>query len=271
MTFDYDKLKSLTMTTAKSGLIEFGKNDADKWQMVKPRVARADFNEFDNLTRRLKDARMDIPADYDAKKTEEMYSAGKKIAAVSAIDDKVNQTFEVHKGNDNNYYAKSSLDPGYYKVSNDTGDGLDKSFEDFRAKKVFEFRFEDPSKITINDKTYEKQGGKTEEKWMLNGVQFDSVSMLDVFDKLRDLTATKLDTKKAGTPAWTFTVTYGDKHRVEKVVLNKDGNNWNAVREDDPGTVYVLEPANVEDVQKMVNAIKQYTPPKDEKKADKKK
>ncbi len=265
MTFDYEKLKSLVLTT-KGVAIEFGRNEDNGWKIVKPKAMRADFNEFDNLTRRLKDAKMDIPADYNAKTAEEMYAAGTKIASVHAVDEKIDQTLEVRKANDGNYYAKSSLDPGAYKVSNDTGDGLDKKPEDFRAKKVFDFGFLDPSKLQINDKTYEKTGAKETEKWTANGVQFDSISVFDIFDKLRDLSATDVSDKKTGTATLTFGVTYGDKHRTEKVVLYKDGDNWRAVRDEDPGTVYVLDAKAVGEMQKTIGAIKQYQPPKDDKK-----
>jgi hypothetical protein len=58
-------------------------------------------------------------------------------------------------------------------------------------------------------------------------------------------------------------VGYGDKGaRSEKVVISKDGNTWKAVRDDDPGTVYELAQQNVEDLQRVVGAIKQYQPPK---------
>jgi hypothetical protein len=265
MTFDSDKLKSLVLT-AKAGAVEFARNPDNAWQIVKPKVMRADALQIDDLTRRVKDAKMDIPATYDGKAVGELFAAGTKIATVHAVDEKVDQTFEVHKASDGNYYAKSSIDTGAYKVTNDTGEGLDKKADDFRAKKVFDFGFLDPTKLQINDKTYDKSGNKAEEKWTANGVQFDSITVQDVFDKLRDLTALELSEKKGGAPTLTFTVTYGDKHRVEKVVLYKDGTSWRAVRDEDPSTTYILDAKNVDEIQKTIGAIKQYQPPKDDKK-----
>ena len=53
------------------------------------------------------------------------------------------------------YYAKSSVVEGIHKVPKDLGDGLDKAIDDFRNKKVFDFGFNDPTKIEFKD------GGKT--------------------------------------------------------------------------------------------------------------
>ena len=60
-------------------------------------------------------------------------------------------------------------------------------------------------------------------------------------------------------------VTSGDSHRVEKVTINKDGDVYDAQRDDDP-TVYVLDAKAVEDLQKAVSEIKQYQPPKNDSK-----
>ena len=55
-----------------------------------------------------------------------------------------NQTLEVRKDKDKNYYAKSSAVEGVYKIASDVGDALDKSLDDFRNKKLFDFGFSDP-------------------------------------------------------------------------------------------------------------------------------
>ncbi|HYA18179.1 MAG TPA: DUF4340 domain-containing protein [Bryobacteraceae bacterium] len=263
MTFSSDKLTSIVLK-AKGPEVDFTRNPDNDWQMVKPRLMRADNLLIDDMTRRLKDARMDMGTTYNEKEANSLFEAGAHIATVTTTEDgKTVQTFEVRrvKDKDGSYYAKSNLDPNAYKVVNDIGEGLDKDAEDFRAKKVFAFGFQDPTKLTINDKTYVKGGSKTEPKWTLNGVQFDPITIEDVFDKLRDASAAELTEKKGGTPTLTFDIVYGDKNHEEKVVFNKDGTTWRAMRGDDPDTVYVVDGKVVEDIQKVVGAIKQYQPP----------
>ena len=51
---------------------------------------------------------------------------------------------------------------GVYKIASDVGDGLDKSLDDFRNKKLFDFGFSDPSKVEIKTASYTKSG----DKWM---------------------------------------------------------------------------------------------------------
>ena len=69
----------------------------------------------------------------------------------------------------------------------------------------------------------------------------------------------------AGTQAFTFAVTSGDKNRYEKVTINKDGDSYDAQRDGDP-TVYVIDSKTIDDLQKAAAAIKPFQAPKPEKK-----
>ena len=256
MTFNQNKIKSVTLA-AKGAPMEFATSPDTGWHLVKPANVRADPVQVDDLVRRLVDARLDPAASDDQIKLSEMFGAGKKVAAVTATDDRGTESMEVRKGNDNSYYAKSSAIEGYYKINNDIGDGLDKSIEDFRNKKLFDFGFGDVTKLEAGGQTYEKSG----DKWTANGVQMDPNTIQDVIDKLRDLTATKLTGNMTGVKTLALAVTSGDKHHVEKVVINKASGEWDAQREGEP-TVYVLDAKPVDELQKTIAAIKQYQPPK---------
>ena len=59
MTFDSEKLTRVELQ-AKGQTVEFGKNAANEWQMVKPRPLRADNSAVDTLVSKLKDAKMDV-------------------------------------------------------------------------------------------------------------------------------------------------------------------------------------------------------------------
>lgn len=256
LTFNQNKVKAITLT-AKGQTMEFANNTDTGWHFVKPADMRADTLQVDDLVRRLVDAKLDPVASEDQKAASEMFGAGKKIATVTATDDRGTQTMEVRLANDKNYYAKSSAVEGVYKIVNDIGEGLDKSVDDFRNKKVFDFGFNEVKKVEISGQTYEKSG----DKWTANKVQMDTDSVQAVIDKLRDLTATKLTDKPGGVKTFTFAVTSGDNNKVETVVVNREPDGWNARREGEP-TVYVLDAKAVDDLQKAIAAIKQYQPPK---------
>jgi hypothetical protein len=259
LTFNQDKLTSVTLA-GKGPAIEFGKNTAGDWQITKPKPMRADTLLVDDLVRKLKDAKMDLSA--EDKTVKEEFAKAEKVGTASTTDNVGTQTIEIHKAKDNSYYAKSSALPGnVYKVAGDLGDSFTKGTDDYRNKKLFDFGFNDPTKVEINGVAYQKSG----DKWMSGATQYDAGSLQGVIDKLRDLSATKFSEKMAGTQAFTFGVTSGDKNRYEKVTINKDGDAYDAQRDGD-ATVYVIDSKTVDELQKAAAAVKPTQAGKPEKK-----
>ncbi len=258
LSFNQNKLTSLTLS-AKGPAVEFTKSKDGDWQISKPKPMRADPLQVDDLVRKLLDTKMDLAGNYDPKDAAAKFAAGAKIASASATDNRGTQSMEVRKDKDGTYYAKSSAVDGVFKIASDIGDGLNKGVEDYRNKKVFDFGFNDPSKLEINGQAYDKSG----DKWTASGVQFDSGTLQNVIDKLRDLAATKFSEKMGGTKALTVAITAGDNHHHEQVTINKDGDAYDAQRADDP-SVYILDAKSVDDLQKAISEIKQYQPPKND-------
>jgi DNA-binding beta-propeller fold protein YncE len=254
LTFNQDKLTSVTLA-GKGPAIEFGKNATGDWQITKPKPMRADTLLVDDLVRKLKDARMDV-ASTDAK---EQFAKAEKVGTASTTDNSGTQTIELHKAKDNSYYAKSSV--GIYKTAGDLGDSFTRGVDDYRNKKLFDFGFNDPTKVEINGVAYQKSG----DKWMSGATQYDSGSLQSMIDKLRDLSATKFSEKMAGTQAFTFGITSGDKNRYEKVTIDKDGDAYDAQRDGDP-TVYVIDSKTIDDLQKAAAGVKPFQAPRPEKK-----
>jgi len=250
--FDQDKLTSVALT-AKGPTVEFNKNGQGEWQITKPKPYRADSGQVDDLVRKLKDARMDLSSGADdAKKNAQAFAGATRVATVVVTDNSGPETLEVRKAKDNSYYAKSSAVEGIYKLQGgDLGDALNKTADDFRNKKIFDFGFTDPTRIEINGVAYQKSG----DKWMSGSTQEDASSIQTVIDKLRDLSAFKFADKTAGTPTDTISVTYGDNHKNEKVTINQSGNEYYAQREGDP-SVYVIGADPMNELQKAIGAIK---------------
>ena len=258
LTFDQDKLTRVDLQPAKGETIEFGKNNQNDWQILKPKPLRADGSQVEELIRKLKDAKMDATiSDEDAKKAAAGFASGTKIAVASVTDSSGTEQLEVRKDKDKNYYAKSSAVDGIYKVTGDLGDGLDKKVDDFRNKKLFDFGWTDPNKVEIGKATFEKNG----DKWMNGAKQLDAPSVQNVVDKLRDLASTKFPDTGGGTPVVDITVTSNSGKRVEKVSFTKQGDQYFAKREDEP-SIYEVDGKAVEDLQKAANEVKPFQPPK---------
>jgi len=248
-----DKITSVTLT-AKGAPVEFSKNSGGDWQITKPKPLRADNSAVDDLVGKLTGAKMDLTGTLPAAVE---FTAAAKVGTASLTDDKGTQTIEVHKTKTNDYLAKSTGAEGIYKLDAATGAALDKGVDDFRNKKLFDFGFTDPSKLDLGGKLYEKTG----DKWFNGSTQIDAATLQSVIDKLRDLAASKLEDKIVGTPALALAVTWGDKGKVDKVTVNKNGADYIGIREGDPAA-YSLDSKTFDDLQQSIAGIKPATAPK---------
>ncbi len=265
LTFNSDKLTRVDLTAKGTG-VEFGKNNQNEWQILKPKPLRADGLQVDELVRKLKDAKMDASgSDEDAKKAVAGFSTGARVAVAVVIDAGGTQQIEVRKDKDKNYYARSSVVEGIYKVTSDLGDGLDKALDDFRNKKLLDFGWNDPNKLEIHTGTTQATYQKSGDKWMSGAKQMDAPSIQALVDKLRDLTSTKFLDTGNGAAIFEATVTSNDGKRVEKVAIWKQGDKYDARREGEP-SVYELDAKAVDDLLKAAGGVKEYQAPKGGKK-----
>lgn len=254
LTFDSDKLTRVELQQAKGQPIEFGKNNQNEWQILKPRPLRADGSQVDTLINALKDARMDLAE--DAQKAATAFASASKVATATVTDAKGNQSIEVHKDKDNNYYAKSTAVAGIYKVAGDLGKSLDKGIDDFRNKKLFEFGFSDPSYLEVKGVAYTKTG----DKWTSGSKAMDNASVQNLIDKLRDLTASTFEPEGGEVKVLDVTVVSNQAKRTEKVTITKEGSKYFAKRQDD-ASIYGLDAQAVTDLQKAASDVKEAAPP----------
>jgi hypothetical protein len=265
LTFSTDKLTRVELM-AKGQTIEFGKNAQGEWQIIRPQPLRADGGQVEEFIRKLSGARMDAYAsEEDEKKANAAFASAALVGIARFTDASGTQQLEVRRDKEKNYYARSSVVAGAHKIYSDVGEAVDKSLDDFRNKKLFDFGWSDPSKIEIRDGSklvvYEKSG----DKWMEGSRQLDAASVNALVDKLRDLTATRFATTGFTTPVFEATVTSNEGKRVEKVLISRQGQSCFARREGEPA-IYELDVKSVEDLQKAASGVKPYEPPKAEKK-----
>ncbi|HVH88599.1 MAG TPA: DUF4340 domain-containing protein, partial [Terriglobales bacterium] len=255
LTIEPDKVSRVNLG-ANQQQIEFGR-DKDQWQIVKPRPLRADGFQVDELVRKLGDAKMDLSSD-DQKKTTSAFASGKPVATAKVTTNSGTQELQVRK-NKNDYYAKSSVVAGIYKVGSDVGQALDKKLDDFRNKKLFDFGYSDPEKIEVyNDvKSYflTKSG---DDWWSGDGKKLDLSSAEAVISDIRDLQATKFVDSGSGSSTFDISVISDKGKRSEKVQISKSGDMYIAKRANEPA-LYALDKKAVEDLQKALDALKPAT------------
>ncbi|MEO8025423.1 MAG: DUF4340 domain-containing protein [Bryobacteraceae bacterium] len=254
LTIDPEKVSRVELSAKKQN-VEFGRIGANEWQIVKPKPMRADGWQIEELVRKLREAKMDTTvSDEDAKKAATAFGSGTPVATAKLTEPSGVQQIEVRKVKDD-YYAKSSVVPGVYKVAKDLGEGLDKTVDDFRNKKVFDFGFSDPTKVVVKDGGAEKIFQKSGEGWISSGKPMDPPTVQALIDKLRELSAKKFTDGGTVAPGFEVTVVSNDNKRTEKVLIAKSGDKCVAMREGEP-TVYELDRGALDELKKAIGDIK---------------
>jgi Domain of unknown function (DUF4340) len=250
-------VKQFDLDTKQQDL-KFSRNK-DDWQILKPRPLRADKFQVDDLVTKLTDARMDLTSSTDPKKVAAAFASGTPVATAKLVTGSGSQELQVRKKKDD-YYAKSSVVPGVYKVSSDLGQNLDKKLDDFRNKKLFDFGYNGPDKVELHDGSkayFFTKGGA--DWWNGSGKKLDTFSTDALIDKIRDLQADKFVDSGFSSPLVSITVTSNGGKRVEKVLISKNGKNYVAKRESEPA-LYALDTNAVDELLKSAGDVKAAAP-----------
>jgi hypothetical protein len=257
LTVNADKISRIELINKrKNQEIEFGRNKYE-WQIVKPKPLRADSVQVSELTRKLTDAKMDLSGS-DGKDDALEFVHAIPIGTVKVTDESGTQELQVRKsqGSKDKYYAKSSAVAGAYKIDSDLGAAVDKSLDDFRNRKLFDFGYNEPNRIELHDGSkahFLTRSG--EDWWSGNGKKVDAGSVQSLISKLRDLNADKFLDSGFARPAVEASVVSDDGKRVEKVVLAKSSRGYVARRENE-SALYQLSSSSVVDLQKAAEEIK---------------
>jgi len=268
-----DKISRVEIITKKEDF-QFGRNK-DAWQIEKPKPFRADQSQVDQLIHNLTDARMEFAAEKendkgndkeadkndDAKKVASAFASGVPVATAKLTAESGTQELQVRK-KDNEYYAKSSIVDGTYRVAGSVGLALEKNLDDFRNKKLFDFGYDDPGKIEVHvgPKAYFLTKGG-DDWWSGDGKKVDASSALSLLDKIRDLSSAKFVDSGLTTATVEITVTSKDSKQMEKVLIAKSGDNYLAKRENEPA-LYQIDSKSVDDLENAAANLKPAQPPK---------
>jgi hypothetical protein len=139
---------------------------------------------------------------------------------------------------------------------------LDKTVDDFRNKKLFDFGFTDPDKIEIRDgeKSYFLTKGGSD-WWLADGKKADAMNAETFEEKVRDLAASKFVDSGFTTPSIEVTATSNGGKNVEKVLISKSGDRYIAKRDNEPA-LYELDSSAVTGLQKAAADLKPAVEPK---------
>lgn len=267
LTFDSEKLARVELTV-KNQTVEVGKNAQNEWQIVKPRPLRADGGNVEQLLSRLRDAKMDSSmSEEDRTKAASAFAGAKRVAIAKVTDAAGTQQLEVRKTDDDDYYATSSVVEGVYKITSYVGEGLDKGLDDLRNKKLFDFGWNDPSKIEIRDGDQSVTYEKSDYKWLRAGEEMDSISVRALIDELRDLSASGFPDTGFTEPVFEARVASDEGKRVEKVLISKKDDQYFAKRENEP-SIYELDALDFEDLQQAAKDVKEPEAPAEEDEQD---
>jgi len=247
--FDSEKL-----TRVELGSIEFAKNNANAWTIVKPQAYRADNFAAEELVRKLKDSKMEVTNDTEAEAGfPAKFAAAKPVGIAKVTDNKGTMQIEVRAGKEKDYYAKSSAVEGVFKTTTELGEALAKGLDDFRNKKPFEFGFAQPDSVEVKQDGVTYHFTKAGTDWKKDGKNIDPGSVQQLLDRLRELTATKFAASASGAPFAEYTV------GKEKVIVNKQGDAYYARRANE-SEVFVLDSKAVTEVKDLAAAAKEVAP-----------
>jgi hypothetical protein len=250
LTFDQNQLTRIDMASGKA-TTEFGKNGQNEWAIVLPQPYRADNFQVEELLRKLGEAKMDLNAPVaDVEKAKKGFTTGKPVAIAKLTDSAGTQTLEVRKTGDD-YFGKSSVVDGDYKLAADLGKLFEKPLDEFRNKKIFDFGFSDPIKVEIQGKTFTRTGSD----WKVDGKVVASASVQEVIDKLRELTASKFTAGDFGGATASITVVSNDGKRTEKAEFAKDADGYLARRGMET-SLYQLDGKSVDDILEASRKVK---------------
>jgi hypothetical protein len=252
LNFDSDKLSRVELS-AKKQTMEFGRSK-DQWQILKPKPFRADGFQVDELVRSVHDTKMELSATDDEKKTTAGFNSGSAYATVKLTDVSGTQELQVRKNKDD-YYAKSSVTAGVFKITNSTATALDKTLDDFRNKKLFDFGYADPDKIEIHEGAKNVVVTRSGTDWLSNGAKMDAPSVTTLISTIRDLSASKFPDNGFISATIEITITSSEGKRIEKALLSKNGDAYVAKRDNEPA-LYEIAASSVTELQNAAASLK---------------
>ena len=247
--FDRDKADSLVLAKGASSL-ELSRAGTE-WKVVKPVASRSDYSAIEGFISRLSSANMSKLVEENPKDLAK-YGLDRPTMTVTIGAGSAKTVLEVGKTENGDLYARDAARPIVFTVDSTLATDLNKSFDDYRKKELFEFRPFYVAKLRAvldapgGPKTYELEKVKgaqpaDPETWKVTRVggsshNADAAAMDDLLNKLVAIKAESF--AEAGTrtgldkPALVVSVSFDDG-RFERVRFGRVGDDSYGKRDDE--------------------------------------
>jgi Domain of unknown function (DUF4340) len=259
LTADFDKVSQIELANpTRKQDITFARGK-DAWQILKPQPSRADDLSVNELITALRGARFETAAADTSSKLTATFKSATPFATVKLSGASGTQELEIRKDKDQ-YLGKSSIVAGVYKLPATLSTSVDKSLEDFRDKRLFDFSaFQAPDKVEIHDGSKSYFLARSGSDWFgADGKKLDTTGALLLVNAVRALSADKFPGSGFSSPAIEITVTAQDGKYVEKTSIAKSGDAYVA-KHNDEALLYGLPAAPVSDLEKAAAGLKPAT------------
>ncbi len=253
--FDRDKADSLAMVKGANSL-ELARAGSD-WKLVKPVAARSDYSAIEGFITRLSSANMTSIVEENATDLAK-YGLDKPTTTVTVGVESAKAVLLVGKTEADKTYTKDASRPIVFTIDSTLQADLNKSFDEYRKKELFEFRPFSLAKIRAvldapgGAKTYEiektpaAKPGEAE-TWKVTRVGGsshtpDAAAMDDLLNKLVAIKAESFVTGNTSTgvdkPALVVSASYDDG-KFERVRFGAVGDNAYGVRDGEAGVAKI--------------------------------
>lgn len=135
--FDRDKADSLVLVKGPSSL-ELSRTGTE-WKVVKPVASRSDYSAIEGFISRLSSANMSKMVEENPKDLAK-YGLDKPTMTVTIGSGSAKTVLEVGKTENGDLFARDAARPIVFTVDSTLATDLNKSFDDYRKKELFEFR-----------------------------------------------------------------------------------------------------------------------------------
>ncbi len=235
----------------------FSRASGVPWKMQKPQPFRIDSTTVDVLVQKVKELKFDPSLNEEAlKKNQAAFASGTRLASFSFEDGGAAKLLELRKTQAGEILAQSSMVKGVYRASAELGKAVEKNLEDYRARKLMDFGFDEPQRVQVDS------GGKTnvfenkgEGSWVWNGKKADPSTVNELIRSLSVISAINFVERKFTTAIFSVNVVQKDGKTVEKLEIAKAGNFHYARREGEPGE-YEIDPKAFADLEAALGRVK---------------
>ncbi len=253
--FDRDKADTLSLVRGATTM-ELSRAGSD-WKIVKPVAARSDYSAVEGFITRLSSANMSKIVEENATDFAK-YGLDKPTMTVTIGAESAKTVLQVGKTENDQTYARDASRPIVFTVDSTLQTDLNKSFDDYRKKELFEFRPFSLAKIRAvldapgGPKTYELEKvpaakpGEAE-TWKVTRVggsshTADAAAIDDLLNKLVQIKAESFVTGNTPTgldkPALVVSASYEDG-KFERVRFGAVGDNAYGVRDGEAGAAKI--------------------------------